>query len=116
VRYEEITIDTYFKSRVRRFAGILSELFAKFLANNAMARSKVSYANFRMKVPFDTRVEVGQDLYVVASNVDNSPLAGPESFVSRAQAEELLAAERARQPYRAGELHVIPVTEARLAA
>jgi hypothetical protein len=116
VRYEEITIDSYFKSRARRIAGLMLPLFTQFLFSNAFARCKISEATYRQKVPFDTKVEVGEELFTVASNIDNSPLAGPESFVSRAQAEDLLAAERLSKPGKAGELHVIPVTELRMAA
>lgn len=116
LRYEEITIDGYFKSRARRIVGLILPLFNQFLVSNAFARFKGSQATHQQKVPFDTKVAVSEELFTVASNIDNRPLAGPDSYVSRAQAEDRLAEQRASQPDKAGELHIIPVTELRLAA
>jgi hypothetical protein len=116
VRYEEITIDSYFKSRARRIVGILFPFFAKLLFNNAFAQSKNSLATYRTKVPFETKVVVAEELFAVASSIDNSPVAGPDSYVSRAQAEDQLAAHRAASPRTSSDLHVVPVSELRMAA
>jgi hypothetical protein len=112
VRYEEIILDSNFKRFARRFLGFPSALFQFFLRGSSVALSELSQAKKRQLQPFAEKVAVQADTWTVAFQATNRA-AAPEAaaFASEAGAQEWLARERARDPFLAEELHVIPASE-----
>ncbi|MFL6139401.1 MAG: DUF6603 domain-containing protein [Frankiaceae bacterium] len=111
VRYEEVVVDTPFRTRRSRFVVMAAGLFDHFLAGASVARSPLSAARARQLDPHADRVVAGGVGYVVASTVDNRPVAA-EAFTSHTAASEQLSTMLAADPGAAASLHVIPVCEA----
>jgi hypothetical protein len=117
VRYEKIIIDTNYKRFVKPLFVWFANLFTLFLNGNAVARSSVSQHYFKQKQPFEEKVTIHSDIWVVASNADNSPLhATAGSFTSQAKAYEYMQQRITEKPELADNVHVIPQTELRKAA
>ena len=117
VRYEKIIVDTNYLRFVRPLVVWFADLFALFLNGNAVARSAVSQHTAQQKRPFADKVTIGRDVWVVSSNMDNSPLTeGPARFTSQAEAYEHMQQIIAEHPEQAEEVHVIPESELRSAA
>ncbi|MCC6397937.1 MAG: hypothetical protein IT282_13045, partial [Bacteroidetes bacterium] len=117
VRYEKIIIDTNYLRFVKPLVTWFSDLFTLFLNGNAVAKSMVSQHTALQKEPFADKVTIHQDVWVVSSNKDNSPLAeGTVRFTSQAEAYQHLQQVIAEHPDRAEEVHVIPESELRSAA
>ncbi|HEX8149787.1 MAG TPA: DUF6603 domain-containing protein [Pyrinomonadaceae bacterium] len=117
VRYEEIIVDNNFKRFIRRFTLFAAGLFNHFLAGGAVSQSALSRHHQRQLQPFDEKVKVGPETYVVARNSDNRAHgAGAASFTSRSQAQDYMRREVARDPTLADSLHVIPQYEVNRAA
>jgi hypothetical protein len=113
VRYEMIVFDSKYKKTVLHFFKFSGTLFTHFLRGNSAAKSSLSQATKKMFAPFDEKVQVRQESYVVASNVDNKPYsAAKASFDSEAEAYDFMRAQTSMNPEFAGTLHVIPGHEA----
>ncbi len=111
VRYETIVVDRGARRpRARDLLGYLGTLFTHFLNGNAAARSAPSHKRQRQLAPFDEKITVGADGYVVASTVDNAAYS-TVVFESRAKAGSFVSDELARNPSLAGSLHVISAFE-----
>ena len=106
VRYETIILDRERQRVATGFKHYLGSLFDHFLNGNAASQSAPSGKRRGQLIPFDDRVTVGGDVYVVASTADNSAYS-TEVFESQARADSYLAGELARQPSLVGSLHVI---------
>jgi hypothetical protein len=66
-----------------------------------------------MFVPFEEKVKVQQEGYVVATNFDNKPVAaGSAFFASEATAYDFMQAQASTNPDLGEMLHVIPAHEA----
>jgi hypothetical protein len=111
LRYEITTIDTLFRRSVRRFGGLGTALFARFIGSAAVAKSNLSRTRQRQKQPFADRVEVTGERYAVVFVSNNRDAAGSTDFASEAEAREWLRQEIANDPNRQGQLHVVPDTE-----
>ncbi len=113
VRYEMIVIDSKYKKQLFQFFAFAGTLFTHFLRGNAAARSPLSRATQKMFVPFEEKVKVQQEGYVVATNFDNKPVAaGPAFFASEATAYDFMQAQAFANPDLGETLHVIPAHEA----
>ena len=108
-RYEEIVIDSVGR-QANRFATFNSTLFHHFLGGASVARSALAQAERTLRQPFQDRITVPGDSYVVASTRDNTA-AGPV-FRSQAQARAHLSDLLAADPNQVDSLHVIPALEA----
>ena len=109
VRYELITIDNQFRSR-QRFRPLAIGLFLNMLDGAAVARSLLSKFEHDKLEPFEDKIKVPGEAYVVASMVDNRPVAA--GFASQTIAANHLEQQLAADPGLAGSLHVIPQFEA----
>lgn len=117
VRYEKIIIDTNYKRFVKPLFVLFANLFALFLGGNAVSKSTLSQNYLKQKQPFEDKVMIQSDIWVVASNVDNSALSGTvSSFASQAKAFEHMQQQVAENPDLADTIHVIPRTELRRVA
>ena len=113
VRYEMIVIDSKYKKQLFQFFAFAGTLFTHFLRGNAAALSPLSRATQKMFVPFEEKVKVQQEGYVVATNFDNKPVsAGPTFFSSEATAYDFMQAQAFANPDLGEVLHVIPAHEA----
>ncbi|MDF0645215.1 MAG: hypothetical protein P0111_14385 [Nitrospira sp.] len=113
VRYEMIIFDSKYKKTLMRFVAFSGTLFTHFLRGNSAAKSELSQATKKLFVPFDDKVTVRQEAYVVATNVDNKPVNPTKAvFASEAEAYDYMRAHTLVSPEFAGALHVIPAHEA----
>jgi hypothetical protein len=116
VRYESIVVDREFERHRTPFFVFWPELFVHFTAGAAIASSELSLAAERKRQPYAERVAVTSDQYVVASQVDNTPVSGGPTFATHAEAMAHLASTVAAEPQLAQSVHVIPMAEVNLAA
>jgi len=116
VLHELHIIDNNFKEHINRFFSIGRTWFTQMLSSNATAKSLLSQAQAKAKVPFDDKIIASSPGYVIANNADNSAWGGAAVFASQAKANDALAAQVKSNPTLAAELHVIPAVEAREAA
>jgi hypothetical protein len=111
VRYELITIDSNFRNFQRYFV-FIDVLFVHFLAGASVSRSPLSRFEGAKLQPFEDRIEVGRETYVVANQADNiAYAAGTAVFTSEAMAHDFVQREVEQDAALAGELHVIPAFE-----
>ena len=115
-RYEQVIIDKPFRRLVFHFVTLINGLFGHLLARNAVSRSSLSAKHALELKPFDDKIVVGATGYVVAMAADNAPLGAPQSFASRASAQEYLKTAIGNDPALAGQCHVIRPQELKLAA
>jgi hypothetical protein len=106
VRYETIVLDRGRRRPPRDLLGYLGTVFTHFLNGNAAARSAPSRKRQRQLTPFDEKITVSADKYVVASTADNSAQY-TAVFESQAKADSFLADQLTYNPSLAGSLHVI---------
>jgi hypothetical protein len=107
-RYETVILDLDRPRVVIDLFGFLGRLFTHFLGGAAVTRSSLSrHAKLQLQ-PFADRASVTDGSYVVASNIDNTPLDSQAVFSSEAQATEYLRAQVAQDPALSGTVHVIP--------
>lgn len=117
VRYEKIIIDTNYKRAIEPLFVLFANLFTLFLGGNAVTKSTLSQQYLIQKQPFADKVAIQPDLWVVASNADNTALAGTAgTFTSQAKAHEYMQQQVKERPDLAENVHVIPKTELRRAA
>ncbi|HVE87931.1 MAG TPA: DUF6603 domain-containing protein, partial [Myxococcales bacterium] len=118
VLHELVTIDNNYKQHVRNFFNVGINWFLQMLGSNATARSALSAAAQKAKVPFSDKVVAADPGFVVAHLADNTAFTGTGagSFASHAKAHDALAAALAADPGMAGALHVIPAAEVQRAA
>lgn len=116
VRYEEIIIDSNFKRATTGFGHRGSLLFAHLLAGNAVARSSLSEANKRARVPFTDKIAVASDRFTVALTRDNTAVSADATFSSAGAAADFMASAVARDASLASQLQVIPAHEVNVAA
>lgn len=117
VRYEQIIIDTNFKRFVKPFFSFFGVLFNLFLKSSAVTKSTLSYKYQKQKMPFENKIKVVPNVYVVAKNTDNSPFnEEAKVFTSYAQAEEFMDKKVKDNPNLRDSLHVIPQVEMKRAA
>jgi Family of unknown function (DUF6603) len=104
VRYEEEIIDSNYRRSGSRFTIGVSHLFDFFLRGSSVALSSLSQQQKAKFDPFEEKVQVVQDSYVVAKLDDNLPYAEAATFASEAEAHDhlksLAAGERSN-------LHVV---------
>ncbi|HEX5552328.1 MAG TPA: DUF6603 domain-containing protein [Chitinophagaceae bacterium] len=114
VRYEVKMIDGDDKYHVFRWFKNIGTLFFHWLAGSAITRSSLSYAAKQMMVPTraDERIRMRQPGYVVASILDNKPLASTTVFASEAHARDYYHTTISKNPAMAEDIHVIPTFEA----
>src|SRR6185369_11225786 len=111
VRYEEIIIDSNFHRAETGFGHRGGLLFAHLLAGNAVARSSLSEATRRARVPFADKVAVVSDGFAVAFTSDNTAVSADATFSSAGAAADFVASAVARDASLASKLHVIPAHE-----
>lgn len=112
VRYEEIIIDSNFKRFTRRFSVFVSTLFYFFLNGASISKSELSGAKKQQLQPFDEKITVSGERYVVASQSTNKAHAAEaKGFLSEASAREYLKTQIAQDVTLAESLHVIPAYE-----
>jgi hypothetical protein len=108
VRYEEIIIDSNYKRFIRRFFGFFGSLFAHFLRGNAVSKSALSQYQKQLKQPFDEKIAINPEAYVVAFQANNKAFAtASASFHSEASARAFLQSQITANPGLHDSLHVI---------
>lgn len=110
VRYELSTIDTNFRRFVRKFTRFPGALFTHFLDGASIARSPLSNFERKRRQPFEDRVAVSEEAYVVALQADNTAVHAV-AFGSQSMAEDFMAQQVEQDPSLEGSLHVIPAFE-----
>ena len=111
VRYEEIIIDSNYKRFVRRFRLFFGTLFSHFLGSNSVSQSVLSKAYRQQLQPFDEKVIVREDAFVVAFQANNQAIETTAQFNSQAQAMDYLHRQVNQNPELNDQLHVIPQYE-----
>lgn len=116
-RYELSVIDRAYRSKLRRYWGLASSLFAHFLKGAAVTQLAMSKAAKKKINPHDDGIAIAPGAYAVVQ-VDTN-LAGSAAhigFASQAEAEAFLSNQIASGAAKANELHVVEAFEARIAA
>jgi hypothetical protein len=117
VRYEEVIIDSNFKRFARRFFVFAGSLFTHFLKGGAITKSTLSQHYRRQLQPFEEKIKVNRETFVVAFNHNNQAFnAEAASFVSEALARDFMHQQIVRDATLAEALHVIPNYEIKKAA
>src|SRR6185295_14123097 len=112
VRYEETIIDNNFKRFQRRFRGFYGVLFEHFLQRSAIARSELSHATKKALQPFDERIDIRAETYMVALQSNNQAFSVEStSFHSEASARDFMNRQVANDATLADQVHVIPSSE-----
>jgi len=111
VRYEEIIIDNNYKRFVRRFRIFNSVLFVHFLGSNSVSQSVLSKAYRKKLQPFEERVAVREEAFVVAFQANNQAFQTTATFNSQTQALAYLKRQTTQDPDLHDRLHVIPQHE-----
>jgi hypothetical protein len=113
-RYEITIVDKEprppFVLSVLAFLG--SSLWTHMLGGSAVALAGVSAGNRKLREPYEEKVAVGSEKYVVAFTATNQPIAATAAFSSEAMAKDHLTAHVAANPGLAGTMHVVPAFEA----
>ncbi len=110
VRYELITVDTAWESRVRqRFQLALDGLFRFFTRGGALAHHALSAARLAQAQPWADKVTTAPEGFALASTVDNAVVA---TFLNANQANDYLATQVAADASLVGAFHVVPAYEA----
>ncbi len=113
VRYEQIVFDSKYKKKIILFFAYMGSLFTHFLRGNAAAKSALSKSTQKLFVPFEDKVKVQQEGYVVATNFDNKPYSKSHLyFDSEATAYDFMHAQTSLNGDLGEVLHVIPAHEA----
>ena len=112
VRYDLTILDTTLQPKRSRFRMFNGALFAHFLRGASVARSDLSAFRKAQTDPFDAKVTVSSETFVVAHQSNNAAYA-PEAtaFASQAAANDYLARTVAADPSLHGQLHVLPQFE-----
>jgi hypothetical protein len=108
VRYETVILDTDRPRTVVDLFGFFGRLFTHFLRGASVTRSPLSQHAKDQVEPFADRAAVADGAFVVASNVDNTPLDDQSVFTSEARAREYLHAQLQQNPALSGTVHVLP--------
>jgi hypothetical protein len=108
IRYELITLDGAHRKH-QRFFPLFVKLFTLFLDGAAVSKLPISAYATKQLVPFDEKITVTGDQFVVAAQASNTVVA---AFASEALANEHLTTQHALNPNLAATLHVIPAFEA----
>jgi len=116
VRYELIIIDSNFKRFVKRFFVFWGVLFGHFLKGGAVSKSVLSYSYKKQVNPFDEKIQVQNDAFVVAFNTNNKAYNAAAGFNSETSALEFMQQKVAEDPSLSGKLHVIYDDEVNKAA
>lgn len=112
LRYEESIIDNNFLRFRHRFQGLIASLFELFAGSASITLSELSVARKRALEPFDDRMTVVDETFVVARQADNGAFASDSvAFRSESSAREYLRAQVANDASLADEIHVIPSFE-----
>jgi hypothetical protein len=111
VRYEEIIIDSNYKRFIRRFYRLNGVLFTHFLRANSISRSVLSKAYRHKLQPFDEKVAVREENFVVAFQANNQTYRSEARFASEAMAIAYLHRQVGQNPSLHDTLHVIPQHE-----
>lgn len=116
VRYEQIIIDNNFKRGVNHFVELAATFFRFFVKNSAVSKSSLSSKMKKQQMPFDEKIAVRPNTFVVANNSDNTPLAGEViEFASYFKAEQFMDEQILSDPGLRDNVHVIPQAEMRKA-
>lgn len=111
VRYEEIIIDNNYKRFVRRFRAFNSVLFVHFLGSNSVSQSVLSKAYRKKLQPFEERIAVQEEAFIVAFQANNQAFQTTATFNSQTQALAYLKRQTTQNPDLHDRLHVIPQHE-----
>lgn len=111
VRYETIIIDTLFERFRIRFFQFSDLLFTHFLKGSAITLSSLSLAEEKKRQPFEAKVDMPGDTYVVAFTANNTTFSGSSMFTTQAEAEMHLTSALQADPTLAESIHVIPAME-----
>lgn len=116
VLHELIVIDDNYLQHQVRFFNASIDWFELLLSSNAAARSPLSQLTAKRTSPFAEKIAATDGGFVIASAVDNAAWSGSTTFRSQAEAMDALKTHAKANPKAAGDLHVIPVAEASVAA
>ena len=117
VRYETKIIDGALRPVRVLFVNLIGGLFLHLLGGNAATRTVLSAKVRDQKHLFDDKITAAATGYVVVSLTDNTPIAGaPQSFASRASAQEFMAEQAKANPGFANAAHIVRPNEMREAA
>lgn len=111
IRYETHIIDTDFQFVFIALFNFVNRLFTHFLNGSVVTKSVVSQHYRRQFQPFEEKIVIKAEQFVVASTVNNQAVSRQAVFNSEAKAHEFMQAEIARGASRRDLLHVIPADE-----
>jgi hypothetical protein len=111
VRYEEIIIDNNYKRFVRRFRFFNNVLFVHFLGSNSVSKSVLSKAYRKKLQPFEEKIAVREEAFVVAFQANNQAFQTTATFASQTQALAYLKQQTSQNSDLHDQLHVIPQHE-----
>ncbi|MBP6237493.1 MAG: hypothetical protein KA536_15195 [Saprospiraceae bacterium] len=120
IRYEMVIIDNNFKRRLVKFyeglhvafAAVYAALFTHFLRGGSVTKSTLSHHYRKQIQPNKTVIKVEPNLYTVAFNDTNKPIAtAATQFTSQASAKDYMEEQIALDPNAASRMHIIPNTE-----
>ena len=111
IRYETHIIDTNFLFAIIALFNFVSRLFNHFLNGSVVTKSVLSQHYKRQFQPFDDKITLRPEQFVVASTIDNNAMSQQAIFTSEAKAQEFMQAEIAKDPKLRDFLHVISSDE-----
>lgn len=111
IRYETHIIDRKFLFFFVAFFEVVNRLFTHFLNGSAVTKLAVSQHQRKQLQPFDDKIVLTPEQFVVASTVDNRVASQQMIFTSEAKAKERMQQEIAQDATRRTLLHVIPAYE-----
>ncbi|MEM9150482.1 MAG: DUF6603 domain-containing protein [Cyanobacteria bacterium P01_F01_bin.3] len=111
IRYETHIIDKQFLFVVVAFFEVVNRIFTHFLNGNAVTKLVVSKHYQQQLQPFEEKIVLTPEQFVVASTVNNRVTSQEMVFTSEAKARECMQKEIAKDATRQDLLHVIPAYE-----
>jgi hypothetical protein len=111
IRYESHIIDRNFQFLFIALFGFIGRLFNHFLNGSAVTKLVVSQHYKQQFQPFNEKIALKPEQFVVASTVDNRMISQQAVFNSEAKAHEFMQAEVDRDASRRALLHVIAADE-----
>ncbi|MGC1307098.1 MAG: DUF6603 domain-containing protein [Phormidesmis sp.] len=111
IRYETHIIDRKFLFVFVAFFEVVNRLFTHFLNGSAVTKLAVSQHQKQQLQPFDDKITITPEQFVVASTVDNRVASQQMVFTSEAKAKERMQQEIAQDATRRTLFHVIPAYE-----
>ncbi len=114
-RYELTVIDTNYLLARRKFFALRQALFGQWVRRTSAARTSLSAARQKERIPFPDRIRTASEQFAVAWIENNWPVSEvARRFHSASQAEDFLRGYVRDNPTQAERVHVLPEFEVAL--